>query len=74
MPKGGTWKLIINKKTGQWGTVYDEKEDLVRVDFKAEKAAKPSQQFTINFEDTKEGGLLTAQWGAEKLSAPFMVH
>jgi hypothetical protein len=74
MPKGGSYQLIINKQTGQWGTDYDEKQDLTRVPMKTEKAAKPGEQFTINFEDTKEGGLLTAQWGAEKLSAPFMVH
>lgn len=74
MPKGGSYQLIINKQTGQWGTEYDEKQDLTRVPFKAEKAPKANEQFTINFEDTKEGGVLTAQWGAEKLSAPFMVH
>ena len=74
MPKGGSYQLIINKQTGQWGTDYDEKQDLTRVPLKAEKAAKPNEKFTINFEDTKEGGLLTAQWGAEKLSTPFMVH
>jgi hypothetical protein len=74
MPNGGAYKLIVNKQTGQWGTDYDEKQDLVRVDLKVEKAAKPSEQFTINFEDTKDGGLVTAQWGATKLSAPFMVH
>jgi hypothetical protein len=74
MPKGGSYQLIINKQTGQWGTDYDEKQDLTRVPMKAEKAAKANEQFTINFEDTKEGGLFTAQWGTEKLSAPFMVH
>ena len=74
MPKGGSYQLIINKQTGQWGTEYDEKQDLVRVPLKSEKAAKPNENFTITFEDTKEGGLLTAQWGAEKLSTPFMVH
>ncbi len=74
MPKGGAWQLIINKQTGQWGTNYDEKQDLIRVPIKSEKAKKPNEQFTINFEDTKDGGVLTAQWGADKLIAPFMVH
>jgi hypothetical protein len=74
MPKGGSYQLIINKQTGQWGTVYDEKQDLTRVPLKLEKAAKANENFTINFEDTKEGGLFTAQWGDEKLSTPFMVH
>jgi len=74
LPGEGVWKLIINKQTGQWGTAYDEKQDLTRVPMKVEKAAKANENFTINFEDTKDGGLLTAQWGTEKLSTPFMVH
>lgn len=73
MPKGGAYELIINKQTGQWGTDYDEKQDLVRVPLKVERV-KPNQMFTITFEDTKEGGLMTAQWGTDKLSTPFMVH
>ena len=30
LPSEGTWKLIINKETGQWGTKYDEGQDLAR--------------------------------------------
>ena len=30
----GNAKLIINKAVGQWGTDYDEKQDLARVDLK----------------------------------------
>jgi len=32
LPSEGTWKLIINKQTGQWGTNYDESQDLARID------------------------------------------
>jgi hypothetical protein len=34
LPSADTWKLIINKQTGQWGTVYDEKQDLARIEMK----------------------------------------
>ena len=30
----GTAKLIVNKQLGQWGTQYDESQDLARVDLK----------------------------------------
>jgi hypothetical protein len=40
-------KLIVNKQTGQWGTKYDEKQDLVRIDLKKQAADKPADQFTI---------------------------
>jgi len=46
------WKLIINKQTGQWGTDYDEKQDLARVDMKVGKNATPTEQFTISLDKT----------------------
>jgi Protein of unknown function (DUF2911) len=47
IPNENGWKLIINKQTGQWGTAYDEKQDLARVDMKVAKNAAPTEQFTI---------------------------
>ena len=28
LPDEHGWKLIVNKQTGQWGTVYNENQDL----------------------------------------------
>jgi len=52
IPNESGWKLIINKQTGQWGTDYDEKEDLARVDMKVSNNASPTEQFTISFDKT----------------------
>ena len=52
LPSEGTWKLIINKQTGQWGTVYDEKQDLARVDMKKDTLPSPQEQMSISFEKT----------------------
>ena len=54
LPAEGTWKLIINKQTGQWGTNYDESQDLARIDMKKSPLAQPVEQFTISFD--KKGG------------------
>src|SRR5437868_979977 len=40
LPEANGAKLIVNKQTGQWGTKYDEKQDLARIDMKKEAAAK----------------------------------
>src|SRR4030081_356449 len=40
-PEEGGAKLIVNKQTGQWGTKYDEKQDLARIDLKKKAADKP---------------------------------
>lgn len=69
LPAENGWKLIINKQTGQWGTEYDEKQDLARIDLKKENAASPMEQFTIAF-DKKGGdaGVMTLAWENTKLS------
>jgi hypothetical protein len=58
-------KLIVNKQTGQWGTKYDEKQDLVRIDLKKEAAAKPADQFTI----AVDGNTLKLTWEDVQYSA-----
>ena len=52
IPEDKKWTLIINKQTGQWGTAYDEKQDLARVEMKASNNASPTEQFTIGFDQT----------------------
>lgn len=52
IPSEAGWKLIINKQTGQWGTDYDEKQDLARVDMKVDKHATSTEQFTISLDKT----------------------
>jgi len=54
LPSEGTWKLIINKQTGQWGTKYDESQDLGRVDMKKTVLPQSVEQFTISFDKKSE--------------------
>ena len=65
MPEEGAAKLIVNKQTGQWGTKYDEKQDLVRIDMKKQAADKAVDQFTI----AVEGGMLKLTWEDVQYSA-----
>ena len=62
LPSAGTWKLIVNKQTGQWGTVYDEKQDLARIDMKSSKLPSAVEQFTIGFEKSGSGANLNLDW------------
>jgi Protein of unknown function (DUF2911) len=64
-PKG--WKLIINKQTGQWGTEYDQAQDLARVDLTARTLASPVDQFTIKI----EAGQLKLAWELTELAVPI---
>ena len=67
LPTPTGWKLIINKQTGQWGTLYDPAQDLVRVDAKVETLAAPVEQFTIAF----ESGALVMMWDRVRVTVPL---
>jgi hypothetical protein len=73
IPTGGTWHLIVSKKTGQWGIPYPKGEDLGRVPMKAGAAPKPAEQLTITVQDTPAGGTLHIDWGTTRASIPFTI-
>ncbi len=68
-----TWKLVLNKQTGQWGTEYAQAQDLARVDAKIEKLSAPVEQFTIAIEKNPagKGGVIVMQWETTKATVPF---
>lgn len=73
LPSEGTWKLIISKKTGQWGIPYPgEQFDFARIDMKKEMLKATVQDFTISFE--KKGGTagqLVLEWENTKVWVDF---
>jgi len=52
LPGATAWKLILNKQTGQWGTEYNQAQDLARVDMKVGQLSSPLEEFTISFDKT----------------------
>lgn len=68
IPTESGWKLIINKETGQWGTDYDEKQDLGRVHMKVEPLSPPVEQFTISFAPAKDGAIMKLEWETTRAS------
>ncbi len=70
LPGESEWKLIVNKKTGQWGTEYSEADDLGRVNLTAKKLSAPVEKFTISIEPAQSGGTLKMAWENTELTAP----
>ncbi|HEX3091625.1 MAG TPA: DUF2911 domain-containing protein [Candidatus Angelobacter sp.] len=63
LPSEGTWKLIINKQTGQSGAEYHEDQDLARVDMKKQEITVPVEQFTIALDqDSNDSADLVMEW------------
>jgi len=52
LPTADGWQLIVNKQTGQWGTVYDKAQDLGRVQMSTGSTAVPVETMVIDFEKT----------------------
>jgi len=79
----GTAKLIINKQIGQWGedmrnpkNVYDEANDVARVDLKKSDLDDSVDQFTMSIEkdpDVKGGGLIKLKWEKTQYAVPVTV-
>jgi hypothetical protein len=71
----GPWKLVINKQTGQWGTAYDQAQDLARVDMRVEQLPSAVEQFTIAIERNPagKGGMIVMTWDTVKMTVPFTV-
>ena len=75
LPSEGTWKLIINKQTGQWGTQYDESQDLGRVDMKKTALPQSVEQFTISFDKKGESMAdLNLDWENTRVSVVVKVE
>jgi hypothetical protein len=60
---GTSWQLIINKQTGQWGTVYKQDQDLGRTPMHSATLPSPQEDMSISFEHTtKNSTELHVRW------------
>lgn len=72
IPGETEWTIIINKQTGQWGTVYKEDQDLGRTKVKSEKIPDTVQEFTISFDPASgKSTNLNLQWENTKVVVPI---
>ncbi|HZS08077.1 MAG TPA: DUF2911 domain-containing protein [Blastocatellia bacterium] len=72
LPSEKSWKLIINKQTGQWGTEYDQSQDLARIDMDVKQSPSPVEQFTISLVKSSDtGGVLKLEWENTSASVNF---
>ena len=70
----GRYALIVNRQSGQWGTVYDPARDLARVPLAVTPLAEHVERFTIAVETMANNtGVLRMRWANTELSAPIVV-
>jgi hypothetical protein len=69
IPNQDKWTLIINKKTGEWGSPYPgEASELLRVDMTVSTLPSPQEDFTIAFDKTGNGCALKMEWETTQAS------
>lgn len=73
IPGPTEWTLIVNRQTGQWGTVYDPAQDLARVPMKVERLARPVETFAIAVEPQGAGSVLALTWENVRATVPVAV-
>jgi len=71
LPSPGGWTLIVNQNTGQWGTDYNARYDLARLNMTVEPLPRAVEQFTIAIEPKGNGGVLRLEWEKTRASVPF---
>ena len=71
---GTPWQLIINKQTGQWGTVYDKAQELGRVSFPTNAAPSLVENLTYTLKDLGGNrGSLNLSWEDKSATVAFSV-
>lgn len=70
----GKWRLIVNKQTGQWGTDYDQSQDLGRVAMTMSKPPAPIEQMRMTLSSAGGNrGKLEVGWENTLASVNFTV-
>jgi hypothetical protein len=74
MPTEKSWTLIINKRTGQFHTIYPEDQDLAKLAMTVERLAAPVEQLTIQAVPLPQGGgAIQLEWETTRVFVPFVV-
>lgn len=63
VPGEKSWELIINKQTGQWGTNYDQGQDLARIPMRVTQLPSGLEILTISLDKTSgKSATLKLEW------------
>jgi hypothetical protein len=71
--QSGPWKLIVSKKTGEWGIPYPgEQFDLARINLQSSKTPSTVEEYTISFDKRgPNAGVLHFDWENTRASVDF---
>ena len=65
VPGADKWTIIFNETWKQWGTVYKQEQDVLRVDVKPTKAPSNTEKMTFSI---AKDGMVSLLWGDTKVN------
>lgn len=71
IPGPAKWKVIVNHETGQWGTEYNDGQDLFRSEVDIRIESKVAERFTITFEPRQNGADMLLRWDQTEAIIPI---
>ena len=74
IPNENEWEIIINKGTENWGTQYNQADDILRVKAKSSKLNDAVETFTMQFDNVKATSAdLKIMWDKTAVAVPITV-
>ena len=67
---GDGWTLLVNSRTGQWGTEHDASMDIAEIPLMVH-GGEAREQFTVVLHGQGNDGMLHFEWGETVLMAMF---
>jgi hypothetical protein len=75
IPQPSSWTVIVNGEVGQWGTEYDAKQDVLRVEVPASSGPQVVETFTMQFaEASPTEAILELSWDTVRVAIPIRAN
>ena len=71
IPGPGSWIVILNSETGQWGTEYNDGKNLLKVEVPIRTHPKAQELFSIYFEEIQGGVNMVLSWDQTEAVIPI---
>jgi len=70
IPDQGSWKVILNSETGQWGTNYNDGKNILKADVPIRIRPVIQELFDIYFQEQPNGADLILSWDQTEAIIP----
>lgn len=71
IPEKDEWTVIFNEQTGQWGTIYNENRDVLRVKVRSSSTPEAVERFTIAYEKRPDTIYVVLKWDDTQVKIPM---